>query len=134
MGMDAMKHDVFGATNGAPARQVLLAISRGDDIALAAKEAVAAAAAPGSRVLVVHLAELRPSLLDSELGEQRRTSLASAIELIEAAGIPASGVVARPGQAGRVVAAIAEEWHADMTVMGSSPGRDLATMFLGRPS
>jgi nucleotide-binding universal stress UspA family protein len=83
---------------------------------------------------VVHLAELRPSLLDSELGEQMRSSLAQAIKLIEAAGIPASGLVARPGLAGHIVAAIAEEWHADVTVMGSSPRRGLAAMFLGRPS
>ena len=129
MGMDAIEHETFDPMTVGPARQFLLAISRGDDIVLSAKAAIAAAAAPGSRV--VHLAEARPSLLDAELGEQMRASLAQAIKLIEAAGISASGVAARPGQGGNVIASIAEEWHADVTVMGSSQRRDLATMFLG---
>jgi len=131
--VDTIKRDAVDGTIVGSGRQVLLAISSGDDIALAAKAAIAAAAAPGSRVLVVHLARVRPSLLDAELGESMRASLAQAIKLIETAGIPASGVVARPGQGTNVIAHIAEEWHADTTVMGSSQRRDLGAMFLGPP-
>jgi len=129
-----MNHDALVPTTEVPARQVLLAISRGDDIVLAAKAAAAAAAAPGSRVLVVHLAEVRPSLLDAERGEQMRATLAQAIKLIEAAGIPASGVAARTGQGVNVIAKIAEEWRADVTLMGSRERRDLTTMHLGPPA
>lgn len=133
MGVDTIKRDAVDATIVGSGRQVLLAISAGDDVVLAAQAAIAAAASPGSRGLVVHLAQLRPSLLDSELGEQMRATLAQAVKLIEAAGIPASGVVGRHRQGTNVMANIGEEWHADVTVMGSSQRRDLATMFLGPP-
>jgi nucleotide-binding universal stress UspA family protein len=132
--VDAINRDAVDGTIVGSGRQVLLAISNGDDIGLATKAAIAAAAAPGSRVLVVHIAQLRPSLLDAELGEQMRATLAQAVKLIEAAGIPASGVVARPGQGINVIAGIAEEWHADVTVMGSKQRRDLATMVLRPPA
>jgi nucleotide-binding universal stress UspA family protein len=134
MPVDSLKRDPVDGTIVGSGRQVLLAISAGDDIILSSKAAIAAAAAPGSRVLVVHLAQLRPSLLDAELGEQMKATLAQAIKLIEAAGIPASGVVTRPGQGLNVIAGIAEEWHADVTVMGSKHRRDLATMFLRPPA
>lgn len=131
--MDTIKRDPVDGTIVGSARHVLLAISSGDDIALATKAAIAAAAAPGSRVLVVHLARLGQSLLDADLGESMRASLAQAIKLIETAGIPASGVVARPGQATNVIASIAEGWRADTTVMGSNQRRDLGAMILGQP-
>jgi nucleotide-binding universal stress UspA family protein len=118
-------------TAGSP-RQVLLAITVGDDIVLAAKTAISAAAVPGSRVLVVHVAAGQ-SRLDGDPGEQIATTLAQAIKLIEEAGIPATSVVARPSPGVNVIANIAEEWHADVIVLGSSQRRDLATMFLGGP-
>jgi nucleotide-binding universal stress UspA family protein len=42
--------------------------------------------------------------------------------------------VAAAAAAPGVIAHIAEEWHADTTVMGSSQRRDRATMFLGPPA
>jgi nucleotide-binding universal stress UspA family protein len=106
-------------TAGSP-RQVLLAITVGDDIVLAAKAAISAAAVPGSRVLVVHVAA-EQSRLDGEPREQIETTLAQAIKLIEKAGFPATSVVAPPSLGVNVIASIAEEWHADVTVFGVEP-------------
>jgi nucleotide-binding universal stress UspA family protein len=129
--------DAGHAATVGSARQVLLAIAVGDDIVLASKAAIAAASAPGSQVLVVHVAQAMPpgqSRLDAEPEEQIRVALAQAIKLIEGAGISAHSLVARPVRGTNVIANIAEEWHADMTVMGSSQRRDLATMITGVPA
>lgn len=131
MGVNTIKRDVVDATIVGSARGVLLAIAGGDDIVLAAKAAIAAAAAPGSRVLVVHLQLVGRY---AEAGQQMQANLAQAIALIEEAGIPASGVVARPDGGVNVIANIAREWLADVTLMGSSRRGDLVTMVLGTPS
>lgn len=118
-------------------RQVLLAIAGGDDLAPAARVAIAAAGALGSRVLVVHVAQVitaGQSLVYAECDEEIRSIIAKAIELIENAGISANGLVARPGPVASVIANIAEEWKADLIVTGSSRMGDLASMVLGSMS
>ena len=120
------------STTAESPRQVLLAITVGDDIVLAAKAAISAAAIPGSRVLVVHVTPGQ-SRLDAEPAEPIAATLAQAVKLMEQAGIAATSVVARPSPGVNVIANIAEEWRADVTVLGSSKRPDLATMLLGVP-
>jgi len=132
--VDTIRREAVDGTAAGPARQVLLAISGGDDIVLAAQAAISAAGAPGARVLVVHLPQVWPSRFAEDPGVQIAENLAQTIKLIEEAGISATGVVARPDQGANVIARIAAKWQADVTVMGSSRRGDLVTMVLGSPS
>jgi nucleotide-binding universal stress UspA family protein len=118
-------------------RQVLLAIAGGDDIVPATNAAIAAAGALGSRVLVVHVAQMitaGQSLVYAETEEEIRATMSKTIELVEKAGIAANGQVARPGPVATVIADVAEEWQADLIVMGSGRTGDLASIVLGSVS
>ncbi|HET6311693.1 MAG TPA: universal stress protein [Candidatus Nitrosotalea sp.] len=118
-------------------RQVLLAIAGGDDIVPAANAAIAAAGALGSRVLVLHVARMitaGQSLVYAETDEEIRATMSKTIELVEKAGITANGRVARPGPVATAIAHVAEEWQADLIVMGSGRTGDLASIVLGSVS
>jgi len=120
-----------------PHRQVLLAIAGGDDIAPAARAAIAAAAAIDAQVLVAHVTQLivtGQAFVYAESAEELRAIMANTIKLIEDAGISAQGIVSRPGRVADVIANIAEEWKADLIVTGSSRMGDLASMVLGSMS
>ena len=124
------------ATAGSP-RRVLLAIAGGHDIGPAAHAAIAAAASPGSQVLVVHVAQLIVGMQGfaySEPQEEVQATMARAIKLIEDAGIPAEGVVPHAGPVADVIAKVAETWEVDLIVIGSSRMGDLASMVLGSVS
>ena len=115
-------------------QRVLLAVAGGDDVVPAVNAAVAAATAPGSRVLVLHVeqaifgahgfAYVEP---DGEVHE----TINRATELLERAGIPAEALAAGPGHVSDVVAKAAEGWAADVIVISSSRMGDLASMLLG---
>jgi nucleotide-binding universal stress UspA family protein len=121
----------------AKARRVVLAIAAGNDLAPGVRAAGAAAAAPGSVVMVVHMAQ---ALLGAqgfacvESDDEVRATMAEAISLLDEAGVDAQGMAARMGPAARVVAEIAASWSADLIVTGSSRMRDFGGILLGSVS
>jgi Universal stress protein UspA and related nucleotide-binding proteins len=120
-----------------PSHRVLLAIAGGDDIGPAAHAAIAAASAPGSEVLVVHVAQVIVGVQGFayvEPEEEIKATMAKAIELIEDAGIRAEGVVPHSGPVADVIAKVAETWNVDLIVVGSSRMGDLGSLFLGSVS
>lgn len=120
-----------------PPQRVLLAIAGGEDIGPATHAAMAAASAPGSLVLVVHAADLTAGargVVYSVIEDEIQATIASAIKLIEDAGIAARGVVAHSGRVADVIARVADMWEVDVIVAGSSRIGDLVSMVLGSVS
>jgi nucleotide-binding universal stress UspA family protein len=118
-------------------RRVLLAIAGGDDLGPGVRASVAAAAAPGSKVMVVHVAQaiFGPEGLayiesDAEIG----TTMVAAFKQLGEAGVPSEGTVVHAGPVGKSVAEIAEDWKADVIVIGSSRMGDLGSLVLGSVS
>jgi nucleotide-binding universal stress UspA family protein len=116
------------------AERVVLAIAGGDDVTVATRAAIAAASAPGSRVLVVHVPQAIVSVQglayvepDAEIAE----TLKRATAMLEGAGVAAEVMVAQPGPVAQVVAATAAGWKADVIVIGSSRMGDLGSLLLG---
>ncbi|HEX9094655.1 MAG TPA: universal stress protein [Candidatus Dormibacteraeota bacterium] len=123
---------------GAPSRvsKILLAIAGGDDLAPGVRAAVAVAQ-PGASVMVVHVAQAIFGLegfayLESD--DEIRDTMARACGLVIDAGIEVQGMIAHEGPVAKAVAEIAEDWNADLIVIGSSRMRDLASLFLGSVS
>jgi nucleotide-binding universal stress UspA family protein len=122
---------------GSQGRHVLLAIAGGSDIAPGVRAAVAAASAPGSEVLVVHVARASVAAQGFacvEPEEDIQLTMADAIRLLNDAGFVAQSMVARPGPVAEVVAEIAESWRADLILIGSNGLGDVASPLLGSVS
>jgi nucleotide-binding universal stress UspA family protein len=116
------------------ARNVLLAIAGGDDVEAGARAAAAAAAAPGSKVIVLHVAQAIVGVQGFsfvETDEEIEATVGRTMSLLAAAGVEAESMVAEPGAVASVVAATADEKHADMIVIGSSRMGDIASLLLG---
>ena len=124
-----------GPTGGV--RRVLLAIAGGNDLGPGVRASVAAAAAPGSKVMVVHVAQAifgPEGLAYIESHDEIQTTMAAAIRLLGEAGVPSEGTVAHAGPVAKSVAEIAEAWKADVIVIGSSRMGDLGSLVLGSVS
>lgn len=124
-----------GAPAGAPQR-LLLAVAGGDDVAPAVA-AAAAVASPGSKVLVVHVAQVVLGAQGYgyvEPEEEASATVARTVAGLTEAGISASGMVAHSTHVGEVVTSIAGEWDADLVVLGSSRMGDLASLVFGSVS
>ncbi len=124
-----------GATGAA--LRVLLAIAGGADIAAGVRAATAAAAAPGSKVLVVHVTQAftgAEGFAYIEPEDEVGATMAAAIKLLSDAGVSAAGMVAHSGPVAQAVAQIASNWQADLVVTGSSRMGDLASLVLGSVS
>jgi nucleotide-binding universal stress UspA family protein len=120
--------------DGHHAKRVLLAIAGGDDVAPGVRVASAAAAAPGSEVLVVHVAQAIVSaggFAYVEPDEEIAATMKQATALLAGAGVEAQEMVARSGPVAEVVAEVAAGWHADVIVLGSSRMGDLASLVFG---
>ena len=125
----------YGPTGGA--RRVLLAIAGGDDLAPGVRASVAAAAAPESKVMVVHVAQAifsAQGFAYVESDDEIRTTMAAAVKLLDEAGVPSEAIVAHAGPVAKTVAEIAEAWKADVIVIGSSRMGDLGSLVLGSVS
>ena len=119
------------------ARRVLLAIAGGDDLAPGVRACVAAAAAPESKVMVVHVVQAifgAQGLAYVEPDDEIRTTMAAAARLLGEAGVPSEGMVAHAGPVAKTVGEIAEGWKADVIVIGSSRMGDLGSLVLGSVS
>jgi nucleotide-binding universal stress UspA family protein len=125
----------YGPTSGT--RRVLLAIAGGEDLAPGVRASVAAAAAPESKVMVVHVAQAifgAQGLAYVESDDEIRTTMAAAVRLLGEAGVPSEGIVAHAGPVAKTVGEIAEAWKADVIVIGSSRTGDLGSLVLGSVS
>jgi len=115
-------------------QRVVLAIAGGDDIAPASRAAIAAAAAPGSAVLIVHVAQtiVEPQgFVFVETDEETNATVSAAIRMFTDAGVAAEGVVAHGRPVAETIAETAETWNADMIVIGSSRMSDIGSLVFG---
>jgi nucleotide-binding universal stress UspA family protein len=115
-------------------KRVLLAIAGGDDIEPGVAAAVAAASAPGSAVLVLHVAQsfnAAQGLTYVESDNEIQETLARATKLLTGAGVAADALVAPSGPVAQKVIEVAARWGADIIVIGSSRMGDLGSLLLG---
>jgi nucleotide-binding universal stress UspA family protein len=129
---------VRGWASGSTAKvsKIVLAIAGGDDLAPAARAAVAVAG-PDASVMVVHVAQAIVGVqgfayVESE--DEIRETMSHASELLMAANVNVQGVVAHHGPVAKAVAEIAADWNADLIVVGSSRMGDIGSLFLGSVS
>ncbi len=116
--------------------KILLAIAGGDDLGPGV-QAVAAVAQQEALVMVVHVAQALFGLEGFayvESDEEIRNTMTRACGLVIDAGINVQGMVAHEGPVAKAVAEIAQDWNADLIVIGSSRMRDMASLFLGSVS
>jgi nucleotide-binding universal stress UspA family protein len=116
------------------ARRVVLAIGGLTDVAAGVRAVAAAAAAPGSRVMVVHLAQAlvgAPGFTSLESAAEIKKTMVKAISFLDAAGIEALGTVVRTGPGAQTLDQIATSWNADVIVTGFGRMRDARSILLG---
>jgi nucleotide-binding universal stress UspA family protein len=114
--------------------RVVLAIAGGNDIAPAVRAAAAAAAAPGSKVLVTHVAQAifgaqGAAYLETE--EEIKATIEAAAALLQGAGIDTETRVVGPGPVAGTIADVARQWQADVIVIGSSRLGNIGSIVLG---
>jgi nucleotide-binding universal stress UspA family protein len=115
------------------AQRVLVAIA-GDEIEASVEAAIAAASAPGSSVLVVHVpisAVSTQGYSYVEPDEEMETTLTRATRLISEAGVPVQSLVTHDGPVAKTVIEEAARWGADIIVIGSSRMGDIGSILLG---
>jgi nucleotide-binding universal stress UspA family protein len=115
-------------------QRVLLAVAGGDDVEPAVAAAAAVTLAPGSAILVLHVAQAMLSVQGVgfvEPDEEIQQTVQQARALLKEAGVPVSGMVAPPGPVARTVMEVAAKWGADMIVIGSSRIGDLGSILFG---
>jgi nucleotide-binding universal stress UspA family protein len=115
-------------------QRVLLAVAGGADVEPAVATAAALTRAPGSAVRILHVAQAIISVqgvgfVEPEGDIEQTIQRASA--LLKEAGVPISWMVAPPGPVARTVIEAAEEWGADIIVIGSSRMGDLGSILFG---
>jgi nucleotide-binding universal stress UspA family protein len=116
--------------------KILLAIAGGDDLGPGV-QAAAAVAQQEASVMVVHVAQALLGLRGFayvEPDEEIRATMTRACGHFIDAGMKVQGMVAHQGPVAKVVAEIAEDWNADLIVIGSSRLRDIGSLFLGSTS
>ena len=117
-------------------RRVLLALAGGDEIAPSVHAAVAAAAAPGSAVLVLHVAQTIDGLDGFIFDEAAETeaAMSRAIRLVTEAGVAVESLVAHHCPAAETIVETANSWNADTIVIASSRISDIASRVLSSVS
>jgi nucleotide-binding universal stress UspA family protein len=115
---------------------IVMAVAGGDDVAPAAR-AAAAVAQPDASVIVVHVAHATVGSLGVayvETKDEIRETMSRACELLTDAGISAHGLVAQHGHVATAVSTIAQDYNADLIVVGPSRMGDIGSLFLGSVS
>ncbi len=116
--------------------KILLAIAGGDDVAPAARAAVAVAP-PEASVMVVHVAQAIYGVQGFAYVESKEEiceTMSRACTLLGDAGVEVQGMIAHQGPVAKAVAEIANDWNADLIVIGSSRMGDIGSLFLGSVS
>jgi nucleotide-binding universal stress UspA family protein len=137
-GLDCPVLIVRASPGGAPIKtsKVLLAITAGDDLEPGVWAAVAVGH-PDASVMVANIAHSIYGLHGFaylESGDEIRATMAQACKLLGEAGMNIRGVVAHHGPVTKAVADIAQDWNADVIVIGSSRMGDIGSLFLGSVS
>lgn len=115
-------------------QRVLVAVAGGDDVEPAARAAIAAASAPRSAVLVLHVAQAIIGAMGYsyvELEDETRSTVARTKAILDAAGIVNQTLVADPGPVAQTVVETANRWRADVIVIGSSRLSDVGSLLFG---
>jgi nucleotide-binding universal stress UspA family protein len=116
------------------AQRVLLAVAGGDDVPTAVRATIAAAAAPGSEVMVTHVQQSymgMPTFAYIEPEEDVQATLNRAVAGLNAAGINPQILAAHAGPVAQSLAEIAANWKADVIVLGSGRMGDLEGLLVG---
>jgi nucleotide-binding universal stress UspA family protein len=117
--------------------KALLAIAGGPDVATGVRAAAAAAAPPGSKVLVTHVQTAvfgSQGMAYVEPDDEARATIETAIALLKEKGIAAEGMLADAGPVAPTVAALAKTWGADLIVSGSGRFSETSAWVLGSVS
>jgi nucleotide-binding universal stress UspA family protein len=117
--------------------RVLLAIAGGSAIEPAARSAIAAAAATGAMVHIVHVAQtiIGPQgQVYVESDEEIAATVSAAVQMVDEAGIVVAATGAPRASAAHTVGDMAEAWNADVIVIGSSRLSDIGSLVLGSVS
>ena len=112
--------------------KVLLAITTGEDLEPGVMAAVAVARRDAF-VMVAHVAQpifAMRGFAYLESGDEIRETMAQASQLLGDAGMTVQGVVAHQGSATKAVAKVAQDWNADVIVIGSSRMGNTGSLFL----
>lgn len=116
--------------------RIVLAIAGRDDLAPAARAAIAVAG-PDASVMVVHVAQAILGLqgfVYTESDNEIQETMSRASRLLIAANVKVQGMVAHQGPVAKAVAEIAAEWNGDLIVVGSSRMGDIGSLVLGSVS
>lgn len=116
--------------------RIVMAIAGGGDVAPAARAAVAVAQ-PGASVVVLHVAQAMfgtEGFVYVEPADEIRETMSRACELLTDEGITVRGLVAHEGPVAKAVSGVAENWNADLIVIGSSRMGEIGSLFLGSVS
>lgn len=122
------------STPGNGVNRVLLAVAGRDHIIPGVRAAAAAAFAPGSEVLVVHVAQVlygAQGFAYVETPEEIGATMTEATAQLKDAGVESQAVVAHSGPVAEVIAEIAARWQADVIVTASSRMGDVGSILLG---
>lgn len=113
--------------------KILLSVDGSEPSARAVEKASALAETLGSEVVVFHVRETLPGKYDMDLREEEADLAGDVASELKAKGIKASSLreSAFYGFTSRVVVAAAEQFEADLIVMGSRGRSDLAGVLLG---
>ena len=98
------------------------------------RAAEALAAAPGSKVVVLHVAQAIVGVQGFsyvETDEEIEATVARACAMLRDGGLSPESIIAEPGAVANVVAETAAQTGADIIVIGSSRMGDLASMLFG---
>jgi nucleotide-binding universal stress UspA family protein len=122
------------ADAGLEPKRLLLAIAGGDDVDPAVKAAAAAAWAPGSEVLVLHVTQ---SIVAGEgfgyiePDQESQATVSRAVKALRESGVTASATITPPGPVVGTIVDAAASWHADIIVIGSSRMGDVGSILFG---
>lgn len=113
--------------------KILLSIDGSEPSGRAVEQAAALAEAMGSEVMVFHVRETLPGKYDMDLREGEADIAADVATELKAKGVKASSLreSAFYGFTSRVVVAAADQFGADVIVMGSRGRSDLTGVLLG---
>jgi len=117
--------------------KVMLAIAGGEDIVPGVRAAAAAAAAPGSKVLIAHVriaifGMAGESFIEGD--EEAQASVTKTNALLQELGVTTETMVLEPGPVAAGIAEVARTWGADLIVTGSGRYGSLSAWVLGSVS
>jgi nucleotide-binding universal stress UspA family protein len=121
----------------ATTRRILVAVAGGDDVIPAVRATAAVARSRSCSVLAVHVAQAivaPPSFGYIESDVEMQNTIDRTVHELRDLGVASEGMIAPPGPVSATLARAAEDWNADLIVVGSSRMGDTASVLLGSVS